>query len=508
MVLENEPVRGGYPPPGFHQHISGAEQVRALVQGLVPRAPWFRLFGIRCTHAAPGSATLTMPASPWFQSSPGTQQVLPLVTTSLALAARTVAPAGSGLAGVHTSANYIRLASLDMESFVARARVIMAGPSRVTAETHVEDAAGRLVVYATAQFIIGTAAMQHSESVPQLERYEEPAYATPDPPFRPYEPVSGFSAFGSEYLDALQRSINRQARCPLPVLELMGGWITDIGEGTAECVLPASEWLANEYRNVNLALSPLLYSASSVASGSSVPEGRFAFGNVFDVVVFAQSGPPRADGGLLRARAKVLHTSERGILTDGEVFDQRDRLRMLGRTVYSIIDRREGGAVRPSERVLTTVLFADVVGSTPTAERMGDAKWQQLLQKNAAQIRNAVEAERGRQVKTEGDGFLATFDSPLRAVRCARAVRDAARNFDLQMRAGIHLGEVEMVGNDVAGIAVHVASRVESVAEPGTIFVTSTVREAMSGSGLDFSSRGLHQLKGVADEWHLFTVDD
>jgi class 3 adenylate cyclase len=154
------------------------------------------------------------------------------------------------------------------------------------------------------------------------------------------------------------------------------------------------------------------------------------------------------------------------------------------------------------------VLFVDTVDSTPTAERLGDSKWRELLERNADVIRREVSSARGRQVKTDGDGFLATFDSPARAVRCAQAVRRALRGVGLEVRAGIHLGEVEVIGADVAGIAVHVASRVESLADPGTILVTSTVREAMTGSGLPFSPRGAHRLKGVADEWQLFAIDD
>ena len=161
----------------------------------------------------------------------------------------------------------------------------------------------------------------------------------------------------------------------------------------------------------------------------------------------------------------------------------------------------------PSEdRILTTVLFTDIVGSTERAAKLGDARWRALLDSHDAVVRRQIERLRGVVIKTTGDGFLATFDGPARAVRCAVAVQDELRSLGVQVRSGIHTGEVERRGEDVGGIAVHIAQRVQALAEPGGILVSRTVVDLVAGSGLEFTDRGEQALKGVPGEWRLFSV--
>ena len=154
------------------------------------------------------------------------------------------------------------------------------------------------------------------------------------------------------------------------------------------------------------------------------------------------------------------------------------------------------------ERALATVLFTDIVGSTETAARLGDRRWRELLERHDAIVRGRLAAHRGREVKTMGDGFLATFDGPARAIRCAAEISGAVRDVELEVRAGIHTGEVELIGDDVGGMAVNIGA----LAEPGEVLVSSTVRELVVGSGLEFDERGAHALKGAPDEWRLFAV--
>ena len=156
--------------------------------------------------------------------------------------------------------------------------------------------------------------------------------------------------------------------------------------------------------------------------------------------------------------------------------------------------------------MLLTVLFTDLVGSTERAGQEGDANWRAVLEDHHAIVRRQIELHAGREVKTTGDGFLATFDSPSRAVHCARAIKSGLAKLGLDLRAGVHTGECELMGADVAGLAVHVASRVESAAEPGEILVSNTVRDLAAGSGLDFIDRGAHELKGISGTWQLFAV--
>jgi class 3 adenylate cyclase len=159
------------------------------------------------------------------------------------------------------------------------------------------------------------------------------------------------------------------------------------------------------------------------------------------------------------------------------------------------------------ERVLTTLLFTDIVGSTERASELGDRRWRELLEDHHALVRQELVRFRGREVKTVGDGFFASFDSPTRAIRCAAAFLAAVRPLGLELRTGIHTGECEMIGDDLGGIAVHVGARVAAAAKPGEILVTSTVRELADGSGIGFRDLGCFSLKGVDGERRLFAAE-
>ena len=158
------------------------------------------------------------------------------------------------------------------------------------------------------------------------------------------------------------------------------------------------------------------------------------------------------------------------------------------------------------DRVLATVLFTDIADSTRTAADLGDRRWHELLNRHATAVGDEVKRAGGRVVKSTGDGFLATFDGPARAIRCARAILDAAAAEGIRVRAGLHTGECELLGDDIAGIAVHIAARVSARAEPGEVLVSRTVKDLVAGSGLQFSQRGAHELKGVPDVWELYAV--
>jgi class 3 adenylate cyclase len=160
-----------------------------------------------------------------------------------------------------------------------------------------------------------------------------------------------------------------------------------------------------------------------------------------------------------------------------------------------------------SERILATVMFSDIVDSTARAAEMGDRRWRDLLGSVEAEVGRELSRFRGRAVKTLGDGFLATFDGPARAIRCATSIRDTARaRFGLEVRSGLHTGEVELIGDDVGGIAVHIGARVGSNAGPGEVLVSGTVKDLVVGSGIGFEDRGERELKGVPGRWRLFAV--
>jgi class 3 adenylate cyclase len=158
------------------------------------------------------------------------------------------------------------------------------------------------------------------------------------------------------------------------------------------------------------------------------------------------------------------------------------------------------------DRVLATVLFTDIVDSTRRAADIGDRDWHALLDAHDAVVRAQLSRFRGREVNTAGDGFLAMFDGPQRAIRCAMSIRDAVQALGIEVRAGLHTGECEIRGDDIGGIAVHIGARVSALAGPNDVLVSSTLRDLVIGSGLEFDDRGAHQLKGVPGEWHLFAV--
>ena len=159
------------------------------------------------------------------------------------------------------------------------------------------------------------------------------------------------------------------------------------------------------------------------------------------------------------------------------------------------------------DRVPATVLFTDIVGSTDRAVTLGDRRWRDLLDSHHATIRRNLTRFRGHEIKTIGDGILATFDGPPRGVRCACTIVEEVRPLGMEIRAGLHTGECEMIGGDVGGIAVHIGARVAALAGPGEVLVSSTVKDLVAGSGLRFADRGKRSLKGVPGDWHIFAVE-
>jgi len=204
-------------------------------------------------------------------------------------------------------------------------------------------------------------------------------------------------------------------------------------------------------------------------------------------------GRPEA-GHVLVAAARYLAAHAPTMRAQGQTYQIAQRLHR-GERLYA-----------EPERVLATVLFTDVVDSTAKAAAMGDQRWADLLRNYRAVVRAELARYQGREVDAAGDGYLATFDGAGRAIRCAMAVKAAAKRLGLETRSGLHAGEIELMGDRVSGIVVHTGARVVALADPGQVLVTSTVRELVAGSGLAFDDRGLHTLRGVPGDWRLFAV--
>jgi class 3 adenylate cyclase len=165
-------------------------------------------------------------------------------------------------------------------------------------------------------------------------------------------------------------------------------------------------------------------------------------------------------------------------------------------------------APQEPERVLTTILFTDLVGSSARAAELGDSAWKQLLAQHHARVRRELARFHGNEVDTAGDGFFATFDGPARAIRCAAAIRGALAELDLEVRAGLHTGECELVEQKPTGTAVHATARICAAAGAGQVLVSNTVKDLVAGSGILFDDQGRRKLRGVPDEWHLYRVAD
>jgi class 3 adenylate cyclase len=218
---------------------------------------------------------------------------------------------------------------------------------------------------------------------------------------------------------------------------------------------------------------------------------------------FARDDPE--DEGLARLQAGLIPGARPvPVATTAEVIwvpEPEPIVAAIERFIASV--REEEAAL---DRMLATVLFTDIVGSTDKACAFGDASWTSLLENHNTTVRAFFARYRGREIKSTGDGFLATFDGPARAVKCAESICAAVRPLGLEVRAGCHTGEIELLGADVGGVAVHIGARVGALAGPSEILVTSTVKDLVAGSGLVFDDRGEHHLKGIPEAWHLYAL--
>jgi class 3 adenylate cyclase len=305
-------------------------------------------------------------------------------------------------------------------------------------------------------------------------------------------------------LELLEMTLSGELQ-PLPMLNTFGATVLGAKAGACDVSLPASEWFSGlgHYLEPG-AIESALNGADALAAVTLWGSGRGLAGLEQTTHFFR---PVRADGRELNVRGRVTYQEGDIIVADTVGVDADDKPFAIQRCTYMHIDPRQRRTNRP-ERILTTLLFTDIVDSTGHAERMGDARWKSVLDDHHALVRQQLSAYQGREVKTTGDGFLARFDSPAQAVNCANTIRDEMGRLSLEIRSGIHTGECEVQGADLAGIALHTAARIMSLAGPGEILASQTVRDLVSGAGLEFEDRGPQTLRGVQGPVNVFAVSN
>jgi class 3 adenylate cyclase len=505
-VIPEEPVRGRTPPPWFRA-LSGIERMRAASRGLVPTVPLARLLGCRATHVAAGTVTVVMPASDASIGSNGQLQIVPVAIAALECASLTALPATRDVVPLRFTFKAFRPAWPGRGNLLARARVVNDSDLFVFAEVQVEDPDGRHVGQGSLHSMIQPVEPAPASPPATMNRIEEPVYETPDPYLR------GFPS--SPFVDLLEREdgliILRNAaagRLHTPMLDTYGLQLHDVEEGHTSQSLPASEWFCSLGTDVSCQAIGTLADMSAWSVALTLHRAGKTVALLDSDTRFLR--PVRPDGRRIHAESTVSEPAPNLFVIDTKIHDADGRLVALGTGAIFRLDasRRIGRRRKESQRVLTTLLFTDIVDSTGHAQRLGDTAWRALLEQHNLTTRREVSRCNGIEVGTTGDGFLARFDSPAQAIEAANSVRRAVRVLDLQVRAGVHSGECDISGNALAGMTVHIASRIQAAAAPDEILVSSTVKALVVESTLRFVDRGEHILKGVPEPWRLYAVTE
>ena len=501
--VTDEPARGVVAPPWLNS-LPGIERMRLYGRRVLPATPLARLTGFGIGHVSTGTLTGTLKASGHLVYPPA-YSLAPLSTQALFACASTAIDAEMDVDPITVTVQYFRAPRPQPGNFLARARVVNSSSAFVSCTAELEDPVGRLVGFAASQWGVRRVDPLPPTAPASIEPTDDAVYSTPDPPDRPS--VGGLVPLDMQARHSgleLTRMIMAGDLPPLPLMHTFGARWVDVDEGVTHVVMPASEWFCSSSHNLDAAAIETFLNITSTSAVLTLSAPGVRLAGLELTTRFLRPVP--ADGRELSSRGRVAHRVGNLITADAEAIDADGDTFARQSVTYAVLDPRMHRSLEP-ERVLATLLFTDIVGSTVRAERMGDAAWRSLLDEHHALVRSELGVHRGREVKTIGDGFLARFDSPASAVRAARAIRDGVKRLHLEVRGGIHTGECEVQGTDLAGIAIHVAARIVAVAGPSEILVSQTVRDLAAGSGIHFAARGKQKLRGVEGEYDLFAVE-
>jgi len=505
-MIPDEPARGRTPPPWFRA-LSGIERARAFARGLLPRPPLSRLLGLRTTHVAAGTVTVAMPATDASLTPNGQRQIVPVIVVALESASGTALAAGTVAVPLRFAIDPFRPASPRSGTLLARARVVNSGDLYVFAEVQVDDSDGRHVAQGALHSAIRRVDPAPPPPPETMRPAEEPVYETPDPYLRTFRAGAFTEILDREDGLTVMHRLS-EGRLASPFSELYGLRAEEFSVGRAVLTMPASEWFCSFDDQVSAAMVAMLADSSGWMAALTLAHPGQSIAGLDGTVRLLR--PVRADGRPLRAVATLAEPAPDVFVADTTIHDADGRLVAQHSGSFARLDATQRAVRRREEsrRVLATLLFTDIVDSTGHAQRLGDARWRALLEQHKLAVRREVSRHNGSEVDTAGDGFFLRFDSPAQAVEAARAARQATAPLGVVIRAGIHTGECELDGSKLAGVAVHVAARIQAAAEPGEILVSSTVKDLAAGSTIRFTDRGEHALKGVPEPWRLYAVAD
>jgi uncharacterized protein (TIGR00369 family) len=505
-VITDEPVRGRTPPPWLRA-LSGIERQRAFSRGLLPWPPLARLLGMRTTHVAAGTVTIAMPAAEASLTPNGQLQFIPLMMRALEGASGTALPGGMDVVPLRFTIDPFRPAWPRPGNLLARARVVNSGNLYVFAEVQVDDPDGRHIAQGLLHSVIQRVEPAPPPPPETMQPVEEPVYETPDPYLRSFA-SSPFAdiADREDGLTTVRKVADGRLRSPFHTL--YGFHSEEFAVGRAVMSMPASEWFCDLGSDVSWSVIAALADSANWMAAITLHQPGQSMVGLDGIVRFLR--PVRADGRPMRAEAVLTEPVPNLFVGDTKICDADGRLVAMSSGSVARLDaaQRTGRRRKESRRVLATLLFTDIVDSTGHAQRLGDARWRAMLEEYKLTVRREVSRHNGTEVDTAGDGFFVRFDSPAHAIEAARAARQATAPLGIEIRAGIHTGECELEGNRLAGMAVHIAARIQTAAQPGEILVSSTVRDLAVGSTIRFADKGEQTLKGVPDPWRLYAVVD
>jgi uncharacterized protein (TIGR00369 family) len=504
-VIFDEPIRGSVPPPWFTA-LPGIERIRAFNNGQLPLPPMCRLFGIRPAHVGPGSGTWTMPASGSLVSEAGTLEISTLIESALTGTSITTLPPGTDIEPVSLAIDYFRPTRPESGSLLARARVVNASRLYSFSEVEIEDPAGRQIAHATSHAAVRRVQPPPPAPPVELRPVEEPIYGNRDPYLRSVSSLmSPIEAAQENGGLALLRRI-ADGSFVVPYQALLPVDFVEIEEGRVVLAVPASEWLSRFSRSVAPGCIKALAVRTVACALLTLSRRDHSIVGLEHNARFYT--PVSADGRPLRAEALITRHGADLVTSDVHVFDADRKLVASGYGMGSILEisKRHKRPTPEVKRIVATLLFVDIVGSTAHADRLGDARWRILLEEYRTLSRAEIARYDGIEVETIGDGVFIRFDSTARALECAKALRLGVRRLGIGIRAGVHTGECELQSGKLAGMAVHIAARVQAIANGDEIVVSRTVKDLAVGSGMHFEDRGEHTLKGVPGDWRLYTL--